>query len=43
MMMPGFKSSEANQTSQRPIKKNQGMTIKKNQIKKYVYSFLFLI
>lgn len=44
MMTPGFKSSETNQTLQRPIKKkkNQGMTIK-NQIKKYVYPFLFLI
>lgn len=42
MMTPGFNSSEANQTLQKPVKKkNQGMT--KNQIKKYVYPFLSLI
>lgn len=36
-MTLGFKSSEAKQTLQRPIKK------KKKEIKKYVYPFLFLI
>lgn len=40
-MTPGLNSSEANQTLQKPVKKSGHDN--KNQIKKYVYPFLFLI
>jgi len=41
MMTPGFKSVETNKTLQRPIKKNQVMTIKKSDLKVCIFFSFF--